>query len=65
MRNENLHKLVRFRIDQAKDAFRATHVLLDQHCHRDAVNPSYYGMLYAVLALLVTKQMGTSKHRSG
>ena len=56
MRNENLRKLVRFRIEQAQDALRAAHVLLDQHSHRDAVNHSYHVMLYTVLALLVTKQ---------
>jgi uncharacterized protein (UPF0332 family) len=42
---------------------RAAHVLLDQGFLRDAVNRSYYGMFYAVLALLVTKQLGTSKHQ--
>jgi uncharacterized protein (UPF0332 family) len=38
-------------------------VLADQYFQRDAVNRSYYGMFYAVLALLVTKQKGTSKHQ--
>ena len=63
MHDENLRKLVRFRIDQAEDALRAAHVLADRYFHRDAVNRSYYGMFYAVLALLVTKRMGTSKHQ--
>ena len=38
-------------------------LLLDQGFLRDAVNRSYYGMFYAVVALLVTKRSGTSKHR--
>jgi uncharacterized protein (UPF0332 family) len=63
MRSENIRKLVRFRLDQADAAVRAAQVLLDQHLSRDAVNRSYYAMFYAVLALLVTKQIGTSKHQ--
>jgi uncharacterized protein (UPF0332 family) len=63
MRSENIRKLVRFRLDQAAAAVRAAQVLLDQHLSRDAVNRSYYAMFYAVLALLVTKQIGTSKHQ--
>jgi uncharacterized protein (UPF0332 family) len=42
---------------------RAAQVLLDQDLFRDAVNRSYYAMFYAVLALLVTRQIGTSKHQ--
>ena len=41
----------------------AAQVLLDQQLPRDAVNRAYYGMFYGVLALLVTKQLGTSKHQ--
>jgi uncharacterized protein (UPF0332 family) len=63
MSSENIRKLVRFRLDQADAAVRAARVLLDQHLSRDAVNRSYYAMFYAVLALLVTKQIGTSKHQ--
>ena len=65
MSSENIRNLVRFRLDQADAAARAAQVLLDQDLFRDAVNRSYYAyMFYAVLALLVTKQIGTSKHQS-
>jgi uncharacterized protein (UPF0332 family) len=63
MSSENIRMLVRFRPDQADAAVRAAQVLLDQDLFRDAVNRSYYAMFYAVLALLVTKQIGTSKHQ--
>jgi uncharacterized protein (UPF0332 family) len=63
MSSENIRNLVRFRLDQADAAVRATQVLLDQDLFRDAVNRSYYAMFYAVLALLVIKQIGTSKHQ--
>jgi uncharacterized protein (UPF0332 family) len=55
MLSENVRKLALFRLSQADDAVRAAHLLLDQGFLRDAVNRSYYGMFYAVLALLVTK----------
>jgi uncharacterized protein (UPF0332 family) len=63
MSRENILALVQYRLKQADDAVRAAHILLDQGFLRDAVNRSYYGMFYAVLALLVTKQLGTSKHQ--
>lgn len=63
MSRENILALVRYRLEQADDAVRAAHVLLGQRLLRDAVNRAYYGMFYAVLALLVTKQLGTSKHQ--
>jgi uncharacterized protein (UPF0332 family) len=63
MSSENIRTLVRFRLDQADAAVRAAQVLLDQDLFRDAVNRSYYAMFYAVLALLVTRQIGTSKHQ--
>ena len=63
MSKENTLALVRYRLEQADDTVRAAQVLLDQHLPRDAVNRAYYGMFYGVLALLVTKQLGTSKHQ--
>jgi uncharacterized protein (UPF0332 family) len=63
MLSGNVQKLAHFRLSQADDAVRAAHPLFDQGFPRDAVNRSYYGMFYAVLALLVTKKSGTSKHR--
>ncbi len=36
--------------------------MLDQSALRGVVNRAYYAMFYALLALLATKQLGTSKH---
>jgi uncharacterized protein (UPF0332 family) len=62
MSRENTLALVRYRLDQADDAVRAAQVLLDQQLPRDSVTRADYGMFYGVLALLVTKQLSTSKH---
>ncbi len=63
MSGETILAVVRYRLEQADDAVCAAHILLDRNLPRDAVNRAYYGMFYAVLALLVTKQLGTSKHQ--
>jgi uncharacterized protein (UPF0332 family) len=63
MSRENILALVQYRLKQADDAVRAGQVLLDQALFGDAVNRAYYAMFYVVLALLVTKQLGTSKHQ--
>ncbi len=36
--------------------------MFKQSAFRGAVNRAYYAMFYAALALLATRQMGTSKH---
>lgn len=63
MSRGNMLALTQYRLEQADDAVRAAHLLLDQGLLRDTVNRAYYGMFYAVLALLITKQLGTSKHQ--
>ena len=62
MITEELQELVRYRMEQAHDAIRASKALIDQGLPRDSVNRSYYAMFYGVLALLATKGLGTSKH---
>jgi len=52
-----------YRISQARDSLREADVLLREAMSlRSVVNRLYYAMFYAVLALLQTKQLGTSKH---
>ena len=36
---------------------------LEQGFYADCINRFYYSMFYAVLALLITRQLGTSKHK--
>ncbi len=63
MSSENA-ALAWLRMEQADQSLRAAQVLLDNEMARDSVNRSYYAMFYAVLALLVTRSLGTSKHQS-
>jgi uncharacterized protein (UPF0332 family) len=62
MMTQNLAALVRYRIEQADEALRAGRILLREESLRASINPSYYAMFYAVLALLVFRKEETSKH---
>jgi uncharacterized protein (UPF0332 family) len=53
---------VRYRLEQAIETLREARLLLDQSAWRGAQNRAYYAMFYAVLALLATRQLGSSKH---
>lgn len=64
MKSEHLEALVRYRLEQARETLREAKILLDESALRGAINRSYYAMFYALLALLATKQLGTSKHSS-
>jgi uncharacterized protein (UPF0332 family) len=59
---EELRELIRYRMEQAHDTLRAAEALINEGLLRDSVNRSYYAMFYAVLAILATKGLGTSKH---
>jgi uncharacterized protein (UPF0332 family) len=59
---EQLHALVRYRLQQAAETLREASLLLDQSAWRGAQNRAYYAMFYAVHALLATRQLGSSKH---
>lgn len=62
MKPEQLAELVRYRIDQTYETLREAEILLGESALRGAINRAYYAMFYALLALLATKQLGTSKH---
>jgi uncharacterized protein (UPF0332 family) len=59
---EQLEDLLRFRMQQAHEPLREAEILLGEAALRGAVNRAYYAMFYALLALLATRQLGTSKH---
>lgn len=61
--SEDTELLVNARLQQAQTALEAGQLLLEQGFHTDSINRFYYAMFYAVLALLVTRQLGTSKHK--
>lgn len=59
----NLQELCAYRISQARETIREADVLMREGMSlRSVMNRLYYAMFYAVLALLQTKQLGTSKH---
>ena len=62
MKPEQLEALLRYRIEQAHDTLREAEILLNAAALRGTINRAYYAMFYALLALLATKQLGTSKH---
>lgn len=54
--------LIAYRLDQADHALRQAEVLGGVEEWDGVVNRAYYAMFYAALALLLTKDLGTSKH---
>jgi len=62
MRPEQLRDLLRYRMGQARETLREATILRDAAAYRGAINRAYYAMFYALLALLATKRLGTSKH---
>ncbi|MFN8453942.1 MAG: HEPN domain-containing protein [Anaerolineae bacterium] len=64
MKPEQLEDLLRYRMEQAYETLREGEILLREIALRGAINRAYYAMFYALLALLATKQLGTSKHSS-
>jgi uncharacterized protein (UPF0332 family) len=62
MTPDQLKALIHYRMEQAHETLREANILLDQSAFRGVVNRAYYAMFYAVLAVLATQQLGTSKH---
>ncbi len=59
---ENVHALVRYRMEQAQEAVDAARLLVERGHYRSAINRAYYAMFYAVLALLATLNKETGRH---
>jgi uncharacterized protein (UPF0332 family) len=62
MIDDRLRELVRLRMRQAEETLHEARILVEGQAYRGAVNRAYYAMFYAVLALLATKGLGSSKH---
>ena len=62
MNADPIQTLLRYRLDQARETLREAGILLASDAYRGAINRAYYAMFYALLALLATKQLGTSRH---
>lgn len=62
MKSDRLESLLRYRMQQAHETLREAEILLEQSALRGTVNRAYYAMYYALLALLATRQLATSRH---
>ena len=62
MKPEQLEDLLRYRMEQAHETLREAEILLNESALRGTINRAYYAMFYALLALLATKRLGTSRH---
>jgi uncharacterized protein (UPF0332 family) len=62
MMDERLRELVKLRMGQATETLQEARILIAQHAGRGAVNRAYYAMFYAVLAVLATRGLGSSRH---
>jgi uncharacterized protein (UPF0332 family) len=59
---EQAAALIQYRLEQADESLREAGLLADAGAYRGAVNRAYYAMFYAALALLISRQLGASKH---
>jgi uncharacterized protein (UPF0332 family) len=62
LKPEQLEGLLRYRMEQAHETLQEAEILFNEHALRGAINRAYYAMFYALLALLATRRLGTSKH---
>lgn len=61
MIDDRLRELVKLRMKQAEETLHEARILIAEHADRGAVNRAYYAMFYAVLAILATRRLGSSK----
>ena len=54
--------LIKYRLSRAKEALKDAEILISNNRLNSAVNRIYYSLYYAVLALLETKGLASSKH---
>ena len=62
MREENLQSLMKYRLEQAREALEDAELLLDAGRYRAAANRLYYACFYSVVAALLTRRLQYSKH---
>jgi uncharacterized protein (UPF0332 family) len=60
--HDNQNELVKYRIEQAKEAIKEVNILIEKNLLTLAINRIYYGMFYMLLALALKKGFKTSKH---
>lgn len=64
MKPSQILALTRYRFRQSRETLHEAEILMQGQLWRGALNRAYYAMFYSVLALAVTRQVNTSKHRT-
>jgi uncharacterized protein (UPF0332 family) len=59
---DNQKELIKYRIEQAKEAISEVEILIEKNLLKIAINRIYYGMFYVLLALALKNGFKTSKH---
>ena len=59
---EERKALIDYRLEQSEESLDSPRILFEHKKYRPSVSRSYYAMFYAVQALLIQKQIITSKH---
>jgi len=62
LKNQEKQRLINYRLERADESIQAAHLLFKQHLFIPAMNRIYYGMFYAVQALLALDNISFSKH---
>lgn len=62
MSEEQVEKLINYRIQQAQQALQEADLLYHASLFLGAINRAYYAMFYAIQALIVLQNEVTSKH---
>ena len=63
MNLEDRNALIRYRMGNAWDTLKQAETLYDGRHFLGVVNRAYYAIFYATLAILLTKSLGSSKHK--
>ena len=62
MSESDLHELIRYRIQRAKETVSEVPALIELSYYNTAVNRIYYACYYAIIALLLKHQITTQTH---
>jgi uncharacterized protein (UPF0332 family) len=62
MKSEERKKLVQYKILKARETFNEVQILIENKLWNTAINRLYYSCFYAVISLLVDKEIYTQTH---
>ena len=60
---DGIKELIRYKLDRARETLDEAGVMLDSGHIHGAANRVYYACFYAVTALLLTRNLSSSRHR--